>query len=93
MRSAIATLALLAAPLHVLGAQGDAMQCRRSGALITMDELAEASGIAASRRNAGVLWAINDSGDPVIYALDAKGVVTDLIEIHISGPYKFPRKR
>jgi hypothetical protein len=25
--------------------------------------------------------------------VDAKGVVTDLVEIHISGPYKFPRQR
>jgi hypothetical protein len=27
------------------------------------------------------------------FVVDAKGVVTDLVEIHISGPYKFPRQR
>jgi hypothetical protein len=27
------------------------------------------------------------------FIVDAKGVVTDLVEIHISGPYKFPRQR
>ena len=27
------------------------------------------------------------------FVVDDKGVVTDLIEIHISGPYKFPRQR
>ena len=27
------------------------------------------------------------------FVVDAKGVVTDLIEIHISGPYKFARQR
>lgn len=34
----------------------------------------ESSGIVASRRNAGVFWTHNDSGDdPVIYAFDRKG--------------------
>ena len=27
------------------------------------------------------------------FVVDDKGVVTDLVEIHISGPYKFPRQR
>ena len=27
------------------------------------------------------------------FIVDAKGVVTDLVEIHISGPYKFPRQK
>jgi len=27
------------------------------------------------------------------FIVDDKGVVTDLVEIHISGPYKFPRQR
>jgi hypothetical protein len=27
------------------------------------------------------------------FIIDDKGVVTDLVEIHISGPYKFPRQR
>jgi hypothetical protein len=34
----------------------------------------ESSGIAASRRNAGILWTHNDSGDgPFIYAFDRQG--------------------
>jgi hypothetical protein len=75
----LATIAMLVAVLAdpLLRAQGaDTLNCRPSGALIKMDELAEASGIAASRRTPGALWALNDSGDPVIYALDAKGAVT-----------------
>jgi hypothetical protein len=37
-------------------------------------ELHEASGLAVSRTQPGVLWAHNDSGDsPVLYAIDAKG--------------------
>ena len=36
----------------------------------------EASGIVASRKNPGVLWVHNDSGDlPRIFAIDAKGVL------------------
>ncbi len=38
------------------------------------DRVDEASGLAASRRNPGVLWTHNDSGDkPRLFALDAKG--------------------
>ena len=36
-------------------------------------ELNEASGVAVSRRHPGVLWAHNDSGEPVIFALDTLG--------------------
>lgn len=75
MRFPMVIVAALVAPLSPVGAQSDTMQCRPSGALIRMDDLAEASGIAASRRNAGTFWAINDSGQPVIYALDANGKV------------------
>jgi hypothetical protein len=46
-----------------------------------MDELAEASGITASRRTPGAFWAVNDSEQPVIYALDAKGVVTGRVRV------------
>ena len=27
------------------------------------------------------------------FIVDGKGAVTDLVEIHISGPYKFPRQK
>ena len=37
-------------------------------------ELREASGLAVSRKQPGVLWAHNDSGDaPTLYAIDLKG--------------------
>ena len=39
-------------------------------------ELREASGLAVSRTQPGVLWAHNDSGDaPMLYALDLKGTL------------------
>ena len=41
---------------------------------ITSKALLEISGLASSRSNAGVLWAVNDGGDgAVLYALDVKG--------------------
>src|SRR5262245_836723 len=79
---ATVTLTTLAMSIHTLSAQsGDVMQCRPSGGVIKVNELAEASGIAASRRTPGVLWALNDSGDPVIYALDATGAVTGHVRV------------
>jgi len=46
----------------------------RQVATVQTDLIKEASGIVASRRNTGVLWVHNDSGDlPRIYALNLKG--------------------
>jgi hypothetical protein len=46
--------------------------------------LVEASGLAASRRLPGVLWALNDSGNrPVLYALDAAGA--ELGQVALAG--------
>ena len=35
--------------------------------------LTEASGLARSHKKEGLLWAINDDGPPVLYALDSTG--------------------
>lgn len=41
---------------------------------ITEPAIVESSGLAASRRSAGVLWTVNDSGhDPVLYAIAEQG--------------------
>ena len=41
---------------------------------ITDPGIGESSGLAASRRNPGLLWTHNDSGDePLVYCLDLKG--------------------
>lgn len=56
-------------------------QCQPAGALVGLKELPEASGVAASRRNPGIVWALNDSGDPVIYAVDAQGTVTGRVRL------------
>jgi hypothetical protein len=47
---------------------------RETAGLIACDALKEASGLAASRANPGVLWAHNDSGDkPRVFALGPQG--------------------
>jgi hypothetical protein len=47
---------------------------RRPAGRIASPRLVEASGLVVSRKNPGVLWAINDSGDgPNLYALDHQG--------------------
>ncbi len=44
------------------------------GGRLEANELVEASGLAASRRDSGLLWAVNDSGNrPVLYALSGDG--------------------
>ena len=54
-------------------ARSDAFASGRSLGVVQSDSLSELSGIAASRRNPGVLWVHNDSGEaPRIYAINEK---------------------
>ena len=47
---------------------------RLPAASVSSDQLIEISGLAASRTNAGVLWAHNDSGDAArVFAMDVRG--------------------
>ncbi len=55
--------------------------CAPSGGLVRLRQLSEASGIAASSRTPGRLWAHNDSGDPVLVALDEKGAVVGRVTV------------
>jgi hypothetical protein len=48
---------------------------------VRLPNLSEASGVAASRRTPGVLWAHNDSGEPVIFRLDMQGSVTGRVRV------------
>ncbi|HEU4451970.1 MAG TPA: hypothetical protein VFR81_02885, partial [Longimicrobium sp.] len=54
---------------------GDGSQvCRAEGASRPLpDDVHEASGAAPSRAHQGIFWTHNDSGDPVVYAIDADG--------------------
>jgi hypothetical protein len=63
-----------------------APDCKASGALVKIAELPEASGLASSRAVPGRLWAIDDSGEPVLFALDTRGAVTG--RVRLSGAAK-----
>jgi hypothetical protein len=55
-------------------ARSEAFAAGRAMGVVRSDSLSELSGLAASRRNPGVLWVHNDSGDaPRIYAINEKG--------------------
>jgi hypothetical protein len=58
-------------------------QCTATGALVQLSGLSEASGLAISRRVPGRLWTHNDSGQPVLFALDSRGAVTG--QLRVSG--------
>lgn len=44
-------------------------------------ELHESSGAAASREHPGVVWTHNDSGDPLLYAVDAEGRTVGTVRV------------
>lgn len=77
------TIAALLTALPVQAQQSSAVseECRAAGPLVRVPELREASGVAASRRVPGRLWAHNDSGQPVLFALDANGSVTGRVTV------------
>lgn len=56
-------------------------QCRVHGTTTTVAELVEGSGAAASRRYPGRIWAHNDSGEPAVVALDARGMVLGRVQL------------
>jgi hypothetical protein len=58
-----------------------ATDCRADAPLAALQELGEASGLAASRRVPGRLWSHNDSGQPVLFALDTRGSVTGRVRL------------
>ena len=56
-------------------------KCQPPRSLVRVAELPEGSGIAASRRVAGRIWAHNDSGAPVVIALDSSGKVAGRVRL------------
>jgi hypothetical protein len=80
----IRTAALLAAIVFIGDRQiviAQANQCAPGGTLARPAGLAEASGLAVSKRVAGRLWSHNDSGKPVLTALDQQGNVTAQVAV------------
>lgn len=62
-------------------AQQPVPECKPATALQRVPELPEGSGLAASRRTPGRFWSHNDSGDPVLFALDDNGRVTGRLSV------------
>lgn len=58
-------------------------QCRPTGELVRLPDVPEASGLTISRRVPGRLWTHNDSAQPVLFALDERGTITE--RLHITG--------
>ena len=55
--------------------------CTAASELAYIRGAAEASGIAVSRRTPGLLWTHNDSGQPVLHAVDASGTVKGHVQV------------
>jgi hypothetical protein len=72
---------LIAAAMAIPRAQGTVPKCRAVGGLTRVAELPEGSGAAASRKVPGRIWSHNDSGKPVLVALDATGKVTGRVTV------------
>lgn len=85
MCAVVVIAALLARPFFAAGharqAVEPAAQCRPAGSIVKIPQLAEASGVAISRRVPDRLWALNDSGEPVLFALDATGTVRTRVQL------------
>lgn len=71
----------MVAPSSSITGEGGPPQCRPDGPVASVPELPEASGIAVSRRVPGRLWAHNDSGQPVLFALDTRGSVSGRVRL------------
>jgi hypothetical protein len=68
--------------LHdVTAAEPPRVDCRLEGALMPLAGIGEASGLAASRRVPGRFYTHNDSGEPVVTALDSSGAIVGRVTV------------
>jgi len=78
---AVAAIVSTLALVTFLPQGADAPSCHTEGTLVRLPKLREASGISASRRVPGRLWAHIDSRQPVLFALDTRGAVTGRLAV------------
>ena len=78
---ALITVVLWSSSSAAAAGQKDPAQCRPTGPLVQVPGLSEASGLAISRQAPGRLWTHNDSGEPAVVALDARGSVTGRVRL------------
>src|SRR5688572_11222258 len=77
-------IALFLLPVPASGntrTQAPADTCKPDGRLTTIPDLTEGSGIAVSRSVPGRLWTHNDSGSPMLLALDAQNGATARVSV------------
>jgi len=74
--AAAALMAMTAADAASAQSAGGAPRCQADGPMVPLRELTEASGLAVSRATPGRLWTHNDSGQPIVFAVDTHGAVT-----------------
>jgi hypothetical protein len=74
---------LLLVPFPVLAGQEGT--CQPTDSVVQLPGLPEASGLAVSRRTPGRLWTHNDSGEPILFALDTRGSVTGRVRLSGAG--------
>ena len=77
---------ILALILAVLALRSDdtAGSCNVAHGQSMLPEIPEASGLAVSRRNPGVIWSHNDSGnETVLFALDSAGTLRGRVRVPI----------
>lgn len=55
--------------------------CAPAAQLVHIEGVAEASGVAVGRRTPGLLWTHNDSGAPLLYAIDTAGAVKARVQV------------
>ena len=76
------TLFLLATPAAAeQSGPAHAPACELAGSLNRVADLPEGSGVAASRQSPGRLWAHNDSGEPVLIAVDSQGAAVGRVRV------------
>ena len=76
-----AVAARRAAPAAIPADVKNNLSCNTIVRDVKLGELTEASGLALSLRTPGVIWSLNDSGVPLIYALDLMGRIIGRIRV------------
>jgi len=79
----IASLVVVCFVPAASAAQQYGSECTPAASPVQLPGLAEASGLAVSSRAPGRLWTHNDSGKPMIVAVDSRGTITG--QVHVTG--------
>ena len=77
----LTALIALCAPSVPLDGRQQNRECTTVGSLVSLPGLHEASGLAVSRQVPGRVWTHNDSGQPVLFALDSNGAVSGQLRV------------